>query len=553
MEKIFVTNKIFYFLFFFIFLIVDLLLAIEKKATFMTFLLILLIFFNKRSKINSPNFLYKKNHFNNFFVFIYLMLLTTLTQNYLLNIEIIDWDIPSYIVASNPVMSGYLPYELQWESKGPVLFYIYGILINFVNGNYLYFKLVNDVVLALISFILFLSIKTNNRTSMAVISSTFFVIVFSQPWALSGYSELYCLLFISISYFVNTTHFSKKYYLVGFLLSISTLINQGTILFAIPFAIKYLLKNDLGKFFKFFIGSIIPYIFFTLLFIANDLVEIFLATYFTIPIEYTSANYSNFYELRVFLRKYFEFNSYIYYLLISVAIKSFYTVFTGEKVRFSNIWFDSLFVFMSFAFYFIGGHNYYHHLYFLLFFISLFIQNFTNDWGSDLIIIFLILSVFSSLFSLGGKSVNHLSNIDEVYDNYPIKNLAEEADSFFEGDYEVFALEYNLILHYLNKNNFSYIVHHTNFLEPYIMSALEDIGYIEQDYINFLLEKKPDVVICSEWMIVRGDPIKNPIVNCSNDIFDNTYIEIDTDEYFTENLNYYFDPYKKIKVFIKTN
>ena len=32
-------------------------------------------------------------------------------------------------------------------------------------------------------------------------------------------------------------------------------------------------------------------------------------------------------------------------------------------------------------------------------------------------------------------------------------------------------------------------MHHTNFLEPYIMSALEDIGYIEKDYINFLLEK----------------------------------------------------------------
>ena len=85
------------------------------------------------------------------------------------------------------------------------------------------------------------------------------------------------------------------------------------------------------------------------------------------------------------------------------------------------------------------------------------------------------------------------------------------------------------------------------------MSALEDIGYIEKDYINFLLEKKPEVVICSEWMIVRGDPIKNPIVNCSNDIFDKSYVELDTEKYFIDNLNYYFDPYKKIKVFIKTN
>jgi hypothetical protein len=54
-------------------------------------------------------------------------------------------------------------------------------------------------------------------------------------------------------------------------------------------------------------------------------------------------------------------------------------------------------------------------------------------------------------------------------------------------------------------------------------------------------------------MIVRGDPIKNPIVNCSRDVFNESYMEMETNKYFKENLNYYNDPYKKIKVFLKVN
>ena len=552
MNKVVNNLKIFQ-IFLIVFLLTDLFIFIEKKATLMALFLLALFILYNLSHSKNFNLINKKINYKNFYVFLYLLTISLLTQNYLLNFEIIDWDIPSYIVASNSVMNGYLPFEIQWESKGPVFFYIYGILISFVNGNFLYFKIINDVVLSIIAFILFISVKTKNKNYIPIISSTFFILVFSQPWSLSGYSELYCLLFISISYFADTKNFSKKYLLIGLLLSLSTLINQGTILFAIPFVAKYLFERNLSKFFQFFLGSIVPYMVFTALFIYNDLLDVFLTTYITIPIEYTSANYSNFYELIVFLRKYFEFNSYIYYLLISVLITSFYTVITSKVNKYSNIWFDSLFIFISLIFYFVAGHNYYHHLFFLLFFTSLFIQNFTKDFGIDLITIFLILSVSTSIFTLGRKSIDYLTNVNYVYNNYPIKKLAKEVDSFFESDYEVLALEYNLILHYLDKNNSSYIVHHTNFLEPYIMSALEDIGYIEKDYINFLLEKKPEVVICSEWMIVRGDPVKNPIVNCSNDIFDKSYVELDTEKYFTDNLNYYFDPYKKIKVFIKTN
>ena len=37
----------------------------------------------------------------------------------------ITWDVPAYLVASQALSDGNLPYVSQWETKGPLLMYIY--------------------------------------------------------------------------------------------------------------------------------------------------------------------------------------------------------------------------------------------------------------------------------------------------------------------------------------------------------------------------------------------------------------------------------------------
>ena len=132
--KIFITT---------VFLSLDYLVVIEKKASLLTALLVLIVVLFSKFEIKDEVFIYKERLFRNSYVFLYLTIITLLTQNYLLNYEIIDWDISSYLVASNSVISGSLPYELQWESKGPLLFYVYGIIVKLVSGNLIYFKLIN--------------------------------------------------------------------------------------------------------------------------------------------------------------------------------------------------------------------------------------------------------------------------------------------------------------------------------------------------------------------------------------------------------------------------
>ena len=74
-----------------------------------------------------------------------------------MNIETITWDVSSYLVASNEIKYGFLPFETQWESKGPLTIYVYYFL-SFISGNnYVLFKLLNDLIL-FFTILIFISI-----------------------------------------------------------------------------------------------------------------------------------------------------------------------------------------------------------------------------------------------------------------------------------------------------------------------------------------------------------------------------------------------------------
>ena len=61
----------------------------------------------------------------NLLSYLLLLVFTLVTQNIYLNIETLEWDIASYLVASQGLQDGTLPNELQWESKGPIFIYMY--------------------------------------------------------------------------------------------------------------------------------------------------------------------------------------------------------------------------------------------------------------------------------------------------------------------------------------------------------------------------------------------------------------------------------------------
>ena len=102
-----------------------------------------------------------------------------------------------------------------------------------------------------------------------------------------------------------------------------------------------------------------------------------------------------------------------------------------------------------------------------------------TEWlpiSSEGIITILYLLIFVSVTSLGltqfNKSSNNLVNLNNIYNDYPLKKLSKEIDQQFESDYDILAFDSVLVLFYLDKPNFSYIVHPTNHNEQFITSKL---------------------------------------------------------------------------------
>ena len=540
------------------------LLNLEKEATVSLVFLVLssLLLYKYLYKSKEPLREMTTNKQVISIMMLFLFFFTYISQNVLLNFETIDWDVPSYLVASQDINKGNIPNQNQWESKGPMLFYLYNIFSLISSKNFVIFKLLNDLILFGISIVLFFSVTelTKKNYYKAFFSSILFLLLMSQSWAISEYSELYCLLFLSFAnYLLIKNNFElRNIFIIGLSLSMSTLINQGTVMFVIPFLIifyKKLTKEKLTKILTVFgFGLVLPHILFLIIYATQDLLNVYFATYIQIPLGYIQSNYANLYELKVFFRSYYSFLGPLYLGLVSL----FLFVFIARIKDFSNIsniFFDFKYlnIILSLLFYFIGSHNYYHHLIFLLYFSSFLLIELKVNTQTLLIYSFLTISLVVFLQQNGQNAISNLKDPNKTFNEYPLKSLANEIDSYFEGDYTIFALDYLLVPYYLDKANYSYIVHPSNHFEEFIVGALSDLDIIHKNYIgNTLLYEDPDVVLCSQRMIIRGTPVKNTLYNCEVSDYRKNYFKLDTSKYVENpNLNFYRDPYKELKVFIR--
>ena len=531
----------------------------QKEATYLSIVLIIII-------LVSYNYLFKDNfHFdlklNHLSIILGLTFFAILSQNIYLNFETIDWDVASYLVASQDIANGNVPNQYQWESKGPVLFYFYYLLMLFAGKNFLFFKLLNDLILIVITIFLYLTIYelSNKNKLKSIFSSLLFLVLMSQSWAVGEFSEIYSLFFISCASYLMVAKISDryKYIYIGTLLALSTLVNQGTILFVLPI-LHYILLDTRGKnlkngLIKFITPGIIIHLLFLLYYSYHSILDVYITTYIQIPLGYIQSNYANLYELKVFFRSFYESYHPIYFALLCILIFLITQLFTlfNRLSNYVNDWIIT-FLITSVIFYYVGSHNYYHHLIFFLFAISLSVIKIPN---SQSLLIYSFISIASVLLIIqdGNQAVYNLKNTESLFEDYPLRKLSQEIDMQFQNDYTVLALDHTLILYYLDKPNYTYIIHPSNHAEDYIVKTLASLGKINENYLEeILLYEDPDVILCSARMIVKGNPTKNTLFNCAVDDYRKEYIKLDTTKYEQNlNLSYYVDPYREINVYIK--
>ena len=536
------------------------LIKIEKIVTLMSILIILLfiIFFKELTKKVNIRFTFF-NELNIGWYALVIFIFTFITQNVYLNFETITWDTASYLVASAEVRGGNIPMETQWESKGPLLFYIYSFLSNISDGSFIKFRLISDLVLFLVAMNIFvnISILSKGDKTKSFIASLLFILLTSKVWYVSEFSELYCLLFLSSAYLI-TSYFNKQektLIIVGLLISFSTLINQGSIIFFIPFLIDILTNYQKNKRVKnilfYLIGFLAPHVLFVYAYYSKNLLDVYFASYITIPLGYTEQSLSSLYELRVWIREFYRYDRFLYFGFFSLNFSFFLLNYKKIKIYFKEIYVWG--VLLAVVIYFIGSHNYYHHLFYLLFFIPFLLLGIRDNKFQIIIYTFILISGVSIFLSSYQNSYKNLRSIETTENNYPLYQLSEEIDSNFDTDFDILALDYVLILFYLEKPNYSYIVHPMNHFEEFITSVLIDLNKIPEKNVKKLIKEEPDVIICNTTMIINGVETRiDKEYNCEINEYKNNYKKLDTTEYRENpNLFYYKDSTRKINVFIK--
>lgn len=538
---------------------------IDLAIITLSFVLINIHLFNSEkiaselSQIGYPNFL-KSTKTGLFMLFI----LVILTQNVYLNFETIDWDINSYLVSSLDIGRGNLPYEGQWEDKQPLLYYIYYSLIVLSGKNLVIFKVLSDIPILLLAILVYKisNLSNNGNKENILLGPLIFVSLMSVPWASAGYSEIYSLLFLATSYYLVLNNFQNrlKIIIAGCFFSLSTLVNIGTAIFLICFIFMIYISTKKTKNLLFFmIGSTLPHVITYLIYLSYGLQDIYLTTLIKIPFGYSVSSSLNFGLFNSFLKSFFNSNIILYLILIFLFVEKFIDLIYVISKRNINSWIKTsnyIFIGTSLLFFFLAAKGFNHHLIFLLFFSSIALN--TKSEIKSVMVKSFLMFIFITSFALTNltTSLNNIYNIPSMEQSYPLKQLSLEIDKQFKSEYTVLALDHTLILYYLDIPNFSYIIHPTNHFENWITSNLIELGIIKEKNIISMIDKEPDVVLCSNVSIINGIPIRDNELkgyNCEISDFNNKYKKLDTTFYKNNrNINYYYDPYKDIGVYIKT-
>jgi len=453
--------------------------------------------------------------------------------------ETLDWDINAFLVTSLEFGRGNLPFEYQYENKPPLLFAIFYLFSIIMNKSLVYINLLNDLIICLIlgqTIFLFNTkkreIKINN-----FLPGLIFILLISNVWFHPSYSEYLSLFFIVSALLIyKKLNSIYKYFLIGSLLALSSLINIGTSIFLVCFLIIYFIqeKKIINKIFSTLLGfGFIHTISISVYFFRGALEEYIMAMLF-IPLSYGGTEFSFSNSITVFLTNFISYSFYIYLLLlisISIALFKVSIIVRNQNIKLENIEIILLIIF-SLLFYYLAGKGYYHHLIFFLYFVSLssvWIKNISN---TKYFAIFVFFTLFLSLNQFKDQTFENIQNFNSIEDNYPVKSAAKVIIEK-ELDYDnIFSSEHVLLLYYLDKQNSSYIVHPALYDYEEITSVL--IGY------NKITENEIYNNTKKNQSIIEGSKIEN---------INNDFYELDFKILNPKLLNYW-DTNSKLKIYI---
>jgi len=423
-----------------IFSIISSMIFIENPKIFLsiivvTFTILHFLFFHKdKLEIKDSKFIQnflklfnhmKKKKFLNYFLLFLILFSIFATQFAYLEYETIDWDVNTYLVVSNDIINGNLPYENEWDDKGPFLYLTYSLFNYLSSGSLVLFKALNNFLFLVVVVNLYLSIYlfSNYKShSKSIFGSLLFILSMAAPWGTVEYSELIGLFYLSISILFLNLQNKKLVYLSGIFFGIATLVNQGIVVFSIPLIYQLIKKeNPKRSIIRFLISFLTIQVFMMILYFVNGLIKTYFVTLLIVPLSYVASEvslYTLLKELWVFSKSILDFNVFVFVTFIFISTILFLsfskkTFWFDERKLFSNTAIN-LFVLSSLLFYVLGSTGYYHHLIFSLYFICLSVSLIQNFKSEIIFTTFVLISLFTTLPKTINNSIENFNSLNSI-------------------------------------------------------------------------------------------------------------------------------------------
>jgi hypothetical protein len=186
--------------------------------------------------------------------------------------------------------------------------------------------------------------------------------------------------------------------------------------------------------------------------------------------------------------------------------------------------------------------------------VSLLIFKFKYKDHVQIVYIFIAIAFVVIISKSIDPALSNLRSPEVTQNNYPLYQLSEEINDHLQDytDSDILALDYLLILYYLERPNFSYVVHPSNHFDPIVLETLINLGKVPTNHISKMIEEEPRVIICNPRQIIYGEPQRVDTYNCAISDYKLNYKKLDTTYYQNNfNLEFYKNPYQFLNVFIK--
>ena len=439
-----------------------------------------------------------KKYFSIFFI----LSISQIVQLTSLQVETLNWDINTFIVASKDISRGNLPLTEQWENKGPLLFILYFIPQLAFENSFLAIKLFNDLIFSILLLsIFFISRKVSNNNLSSLSSVLFFVLITGIEFeGHAGYSEYYALLFISLSIYILQNKISvARIFLCGFSLSLSYLVTSSVLLILLFITGFVCIKffNDKTKIIYFFIGLLLPISIFFILYLIFNESKILLENLFVLPFLYRSdigiLVFRKFIKYFIFVitqHKLILIGLVNFIIALSIIYKFLKLRSIHNLLNFEYIIYQLIGV--STVTFIIANKGYWHHIIYFYYFFAIAIAFLKNKKFVNKLIYINFVVLFPVLVA---TSFLNIKNFEK--DNYLIYSLYQDISNEYEIE-TALALGDHLFLYYFDIQNESFIIHPSFHDVEWLLEYFQKQEYISNLELYDILDSGPDLITCND-------------------------------------------------------